>query len=65
MPDSDYTLVICPDPSPSPSPEGARLAAIAAIERAMQTHGPECDLNHLDISEMQDISNTFEGTAHL
>ena len=62
MPDSDYALVIRPDPSPS-SPEGARLAAIAAIERAMQTHDPECDLNHLDISEMQDISNTFEGTA--
>lgn len=25
-------------------------------------NGPECDLNHLDISEMVDISNTFEGT---
>lgn len=25
-------------------------------------HGPACDLNHLDVSEMQDISDTFKGT---
>lgn len=58
MPDSDYNIVILPDPSPS-SPEGARLAAVAAIERAIETHGLHCDLNHIDVSGVTDFSSMF------
>lgn len=33
------------------------------IEKEIAENGPACDLNHLDVSEMVDISNTFEGTG--
>lgn len=58
MPDSDCTIDIRPAPSPS-SPEEARLATIAAIERAIDAHGLHCDLNHIDVSGVTDFSAMF------
>ena len=31
--------------------------------KEIAANGADCDLNHLDVGEMQDISNTFEGTT--
>lgn len=33
------------------------------VREAIATHGPYCDLNHLDVSNVQDMTSVFAGTA--
>jgi len=40
----------------------SRIKLVQAIREAMDHCGPQCDLNHIDISAVTDMSHLFEGS---